>query len=248
MSDVPRLRDFTSARVGLSRAGNSLPTSELLGLQLAHARAREAVQSKLDAQLLALDLKPVVGDLLFVRSAAPDRGTYIRQPDLGRRLSDESRDLVMNSRGKYDAVFVIADGLSALAVQLHAARLIEATLRLLERADWVLAPFVVVEQGRVAIGDEVGEYIGAALSVVLIGERPGLSSWDSLGVYLSWNPHPGLTDADRNCISNVRGEGLSYAAAANKLVFLMNESRRRKLSGVQLKEEAKALEYQIGEF
>ncbi len=241
MNDI-RLRDFTSARVGLNRAGNSLPTAELLKLQLAHARAREAVHSELDARLLALELKPVVGDLLFLRSAAADRATYLRRPDLGRKLSDESRQMVRKRGGKFDAVFVIVDGLSALAVQLHAVRLIEATLSLLERSDWSLAPFVIVEQGRVAIGDEIGEALGAAMSVMLIGERPGLSSVDSLGVYLSWNPYPGLTDADRNCISNIRTEGLSYAAAATRLAFLMNESRRRKLSGVGLMEEARALE------
>jgi ethanolamine ammonia-lyase small subunit len=242
MNGIPRLGDFTSARVGLSRAGNSLPTTELLKLQLAHARAREAVHSRLDARSLELELKPIVGDLLFLRSAAPDRATYLRRPDLGRKLSDESRRMVVGRRGKFDAVFVVADGLSALGVQLHAARLIEATLSLLDRSVWIPAPFVVVEQGRVAVGDEIGEALGAAMSVVLIGERPGLSSADSLGVYLSWNPRPGLSDADRNCISNIRTEGLSYAAAANRLVFLMNESRRRKLSGVGLKEEAKALE------
>jgi ethanolamine ammonia-lyase small subunit len=240
-SKQPRLRDFTSARVGLSRAGDSLPTSELLTLQLAHARARQAVHSKLDFELLGLDLKPMGQELLFVRSAAPDRVTYLRRPDLGRQLSDESRDLLLRRKGRFDAVFIIADGLSALAVETHAARLLEASLGLLERADWSLAPFVIVEQGRVAIGDETGQCLGAALSVVLIGERPGLSSPDSLGVYMSWNPHPGLTDADRNCISNIRTDGLSYAAAAHKLVFLMNESRRRKLSGVRLKEAAKAL-------
>jgi len=242
MNDLPRLRDFTSARVGLSRTGNSLPTSELLRLQLAHARARQAVYSTLDKQSLALELNPLVGDLLFVRSAAQDRATYLRRPDLGRRLSDDSRRIVVERKSRYDAVFVVADGLSALAVQLHAARLIDATLSLLDRADWTLAPFVVVEQGRVAIGDEIGDGLGAAICVLLIGERPGLSSADSLGVYLSWNPHPGLTDADRNCISNIRADGLSYAAAARRLVFLMSESRRRKLSGVGLKEEAKALE------
>ena len=150
--------------------------------------------------------------------------------------------MVIKRKGKFDAVFVIADGLSALAVQLHAARLFEACLRLLNRTEWKLAPVVIVEQGRVAIGDEIGECLGAAVSVVLIGERPGLSAADSLGVYLSWNPQPGLSDADRNCISNIRSEGLGYAEAANKLVFLMNESRRRKLSGVRLKEDAKALE------
>ncbi|HEY3825119.1 MAG TPA: ethanolamine ammonia-lyase subunit EutC [Bryobacteraceae bacterium] len=238
---LPRLRDFTSARVGLDRAGNSLRTSELLTLQLAHAKAREAVHSGLDVQSLALDLKPIMDDLLFVRSAARDRATYLRRPDLGRQLSEDSRRLVDGRKDRYDAVFVIADGLSALAVQLHATRLLEATLSMLGCADWALGPLTIVEQGRVAIGDEIGEALGARMCVVLIGERPGLSSTDSLGVYLSWNPHPGLTDADRNCISNVRMEGLGYLSAANKLVFLMNESRRRKLSGVGLKEEAKAL-------
>jgi len=241
MSEI-RLRDFTSARVGLSRAGNSLPTRELLALQLAHARAREAVHSKLDTRQLSLELQPVFDEVLFVRSAAPDRVTFLRRPDLGRRLSADSRQLVIDKQGRYDAVFVIADGLSALAVQLHASQLITAALSLLERSDWSLAPLAIVEEGRVAIGDEIGECLGAAMCIVLIGERPGLSSADSLGVYLSWNPHPGLTDAERNCISNIRTEGLSYAAAANKLIFLINESRRRKLSGVQLKEEAKALE------
>ena len=240
--NVPRLRDFTTARVGLARAGNSLPTNEHLKLQLAHARAREAVRSELDVASLGLELKPLASEVLTVRSAAEDRAIYMQRPDLGRRLSVESRDLIMSRKGRFDGVFVIADGLSACAVQMHSARLIEATLELLEKGDWKFAPFVVVEQGRVAIGDEIGEGIGAAMVVVLIGERPGLSSPDSLGVYLSWNPHPGLRDADRNCISNIRQEGLSYAAAAHKLAFLMSESRRRKLSGVNLKEAATLLE------
>jgi ethanolamine ammonia-lyase small subunit len=235
---VPRLGDFTPARVGLQRAGNSLPTREQLALQLAHARAREAVHSELDVASLVLELQ----DALVVESAAPDRAAYVRRPDLGRRLSDASREVVLGRQGRFDAVFVIADGLSARAVQMHASPLIGTTLDLLDRAEWKIAPFVIVKQGRVAVGDEIGERIGAALAIVLIGERPGLSSPDSLGVYLSWNPHPGLTDADRNCVSNIRAEGLSYAAAAVKLVFLMTESRRRKLSGVQLKEDAKVLE------
>lgn len=130
-----------------------------------------------------------------------------------------------------DAVFVIADGLSALAIHRHAIPLLERVL-----PQFGESPIVIVEQGRVAIGDEIGAAFQAELSVVLIGERPGLSSPDSLGIYLTWHPKPGLTDADRNCISNIHGEGLSYEAAAHKLVFLMNESRRRKLSGVQLRE------------
>jgi ethanolamine ammonia-lyase small subunit len=236
--NLPRLGDFTSARVGLRRTGNSLPTSEMLALQFAHARAREAVHGKLDSQALAMELKPTP---LVVHSRAVDREAYLRRPGLGRRLSEESRAFLAGRESRFDVVFVIADGLSSLAVQLHAPRLIEATIRLLPVADWEIAPFVIVEQGRVAIGDEVGECMGAALSVVLIGERPGLSAADSLGVYLTWNPHPGLTDAERNCISNIRADGLSYAAAASKLVFLMNESRRRKLSGVALKDDAPLL-------
>lgn len=239
---IPRLSDFTSARVGLARAGSSLPTSELLNLQLAHARAREAVHSALGTRQLAVDLKDIGHDLLFVHSAAPDRASYLRRPDLGRTLRPESRDL-LKARGQRfraaqrDIAFIIADGLSALAVQRHAPSLLEATLRLLPPDDWNLAPIVIVEQGRVAIGDEIGQCLGAALAIVLIGERPGLSCADSLGVYLTWNPHPGRTDADRNCISNIRAEGLSYAAAAGRLVFLMTESRRRKLSGIHLKED-----------
>lgn len=170
--NVPRLRDFTTARVGLARAGNSLPTNEHLKLQLAHARAREAVRSELDVASLGLELKPLASEVLTVRSAAEDRAIYMQRPDLGRRLSVESRDLIMSRKGRFDGVFVIADGLSACAVQMHSARLIEATLELLEKGDWKFAPFVVVEQGRVAIGDEIGEGIGAAMVVVLIGERP----------------------------------------------------------------------------
>lgn len=240
--NFPRLGDFTKARVSLGRTGSSLPTGELLKLQLAHARAREAVHSKLDAQSLALDLKRTSDEVLFVRSAAADRPMYLRRPDLGRQLNAASRALLLNAKGEFDAVFVIADGLSASAVQLHAARTLESSFERLRLADWKLAPSVIVEQGRVAIGDEIAYCLGARMVVVLIGERPGLSSSDSLGIYLSWSPRPGLSDAERNCISNIRAEGLSYESAGNKLAFLMNESRRRELSGIQLKEDAKALQ------
>ena len=137
----------------------------------------------------------------------------------------------------FDAVFILVDGLSALAVQRHATRLLQSILNLLDPSQWKLAPVVLVEQGRVAIGDEIADYLGSSLSVVFIGERPGLSSPDSLGVYLTWNPRPGLTDANRNCISNVRTEGLSYEAAAHTLLWLMNASRQREISGVGLKED-----------
>jgi ethanolamine ammonia-lyase small subunit len=236
-----QLRTFTSARVALGHAGSSLPTNELLELQLAHARARDAVHAELDMQAFALELKPVSGECLIVRSAAPDRPTYLRRPDLGRCLSRDSHCLLTQKKGQFDVAFSVVDGLSALAVQRHAVRLLESILNLLEPAHWKLAPVVLVEQGRVAIGDQVADCLGSSLSVVFIGERPGLSSPDSLGVYLTWNPRLGLTDADRNCISNIRTEGLSYDAAARILLWLMTESRRRKLSGIGLKEDIGAL-------
>jgi len=236
---MTRLRDFTTARVDLGRAGHSLPARELLDFQLAHARARDAVHSPLDVRSLVVELKQKGIEPVTVASGARDRGEYLHRPDLGRRLNAESRDRLAALRSDYDCAFVIADGLSALAVHRHAGALLEAVLAQL---DWRVAPVAIVEQGRVAIGDEIGELLGAKLVVVLIGERPGLSSPDSLGVYLTWQPRPGRTDAERNCISNIRAEGLSYAAAAHKLLFLMNESRRLKLSGVRLKEDARVLD------
>jgi len=231
-----RLRDFTPARVDLGRAGHSLPTRELLEFQLAHARARDAVHTALDVRLIAAELKNV--PFIALASEARDRATYLRRPDLGRRLNADSRGRLTALASDFEAAFVLADGLSALAVHRHAVPLLE---HVLPQLDWRIAPVAIVEQGRVAIGDEIGEVLGASLVVVLIGERPGLSSPDSLGVYLTWKPRIGLTDAERNCISNIRAEGLSYAAAAQKLLFLMNESRRLKLSGVGLKEDARAL-------
>jgi ethanolamine ammonia-lyase small subunit len=228
-------RDYTPARVDQGRTGHSLPTGELLDFQLAHAKARDAVHLPLDVNSLLVELNQ---ECIVLSSAAPDRATYLRRPDLGRRLNDDSRDRLARRRSEYDAAFVIADGLSALAVHRHAAPLLGV---LLPKLDWQLAPLVIVQQARVAIGDEIGELMGAKLSVVLIGERPGLSSPDSLGVYLTWHPRPGRTDAERNCISNIRAEGLSYELAAHKILFLMNESRRLKLSGVKLKENAQPL-------
>jgi len=233
--NLARLRDLTPARVALGRAGDSLPTRALLEFQLAHARARDAVHARLDAQQLALELEPIAGACLVVSSAAPDRATYLRRPDLGRRLSETSRELLNRIRAHFDAALLIVDGLSALAVERHIPPLLKAFFDLLDPGNWKLAPVVIVEQGRVAIGDDAAICLGAFQAVVFIGERPGLSSPDSLGIYLTWNPHPESTDADRNCISNIRAEGLSYAAAAQELISLMTESRQKKLSGVGLK-------------
>jgi ethanolamine ammonia-lyase small subunit len=224
------LTQFTNARVALGRAGNSLPTRELLRFQLDHARARDAVYAELDVRSLP---EPHV----VVRSAARDRNVYLRRPDLGRVLSAESRDELQP--GDYDAAIVVADGLSALAANRHAAPLLEALMPLLaaEMAEaWRMAPLTVALQARVALGDEIGARLGARQVVMLIGERPGLTAPDSLGIYLTYDPRNGRTDAERNCISNVRPEGLSYTLAARKLHFLMREARVRKLTGVALKE------------
>ncbi|HEX3681670.1 MAG TPA: ethanolamine ammonia-lyase subunit EutC [Bryobacteraceae bacterium] len=239
--DLVRLRDFTPARVALGRAGHSLPTRHLLDFQAAHARARDAVHAHLHSQALSMELQAIAGECLLANSAAPDRSVYLKRPDLGRILREESRRSLSALAGEFDVVFIVADGLSALAVERHAGPMLQAILALLDPRDWKRSPSVIVQQARVAIGDDVAQCLGASLSVVLIGERPGLSSPDSLGIYLTWNPRLGLTDADRNCVSNIRAEGLSYSAAAQTLLFLMTESRRRKLSGVSLKAAASTL-------
>jgi ethanolamine ammonia-lyase small subunit len=232
---MTRLRDHTPARVELGRAGTSLPTRASLEFQLAHAKARDAVRLPLAIHSLVTELEQKGISSVVLASAARHRDEYLKRPDLGRRLNEESRARLAPLRADYDAALVIVDGLSALAVHRHAVALIDLLLRNL---DWRIAPVAVVEQGRVAIGDEIGQLLGARMVVVFIGERPGLSSPDSLGAYLTWQPRPGRTDGERNCVSNIRAEGLSYAVAAHKLLFLMNESRRLKLSGVRLKEDA----------
>ncbi len=235
------LRQFTTARVGLGRAGNSLPTSELLDFRLAHARARDAVHSPFDVQSLLVEVRHLGLETIAVESDARDRLEYLRRPDRGRRLCARSIALLTTRATNYDVVFVMADGLSPVAVVRHAVPVLRLVSAGLVRDGWSIAPVVVVERGRVAIGDGIGAALGARLVVVLIGERPGLSSPDSLGIYLTWDPIPGKTDAERNCISNVRPEGLGYDAAAFKLLFLAREARRLKLTGVQLKDDPRPI-------
>lgn len=239
-----KLRQLTRARIALGHAGTSLPTQAHLDFQFAHARARDAVHRRLELQPLCARLRQRGGDVVALRSAAADRSIYLQRPDLGRRLDQASRQTLLargeERRGEYDAVFVIADGLSAIAIEENAAAFLDTMLPLLEEGKWRLAPLVVVEQGRVAVGDEVGQLLGAQMAVVLIGERPGLSAADGMGIYLTYRPVVGTTDARRNCISNVRQEGLSRDPAAQKLFYLMSEARRRKLTGVALKDEAAA--------
>ena len=235
------LRRFTQARIALGRAGVSLPTTPQLAFQLAHAKARDAVHLALDVPALQAALSALGLETLAVHSAAPDRDTYLKRPDLGRRLDAPSRQALSAQPRGFDIAFVVADGLSALAIGTHAMPFLQRMLPPLQAEGWSIAPLVIVEQGRVAIEDEVGELLGAQLVVILIGERPGLSSPDSMGLYLTWMPRVGLTDADRNCISNVRPEGLVYEQAAQKLMQLLRESRRLQLSGVRLKDEHEAV-------
>ena len=240
MSDPwARLARLTPARIGLGRAGAALPTREVLRFALDHARARDAVHAPLDVEALAADLAALGHDVLRVESAAPDRPTYLRRPDLGRRLSEPSRAaLAARDKPPTDLAVLIADGLSAAAAQTHAAPLLAALAPWIAQAGWTLAPVVVARQGRVALGDEVGAMLRARIAVVLLGERPGLSSPDSLGVYLTHAPRPGRTDAERNCISNVRPAGLSYERAAFKLAWHLAEALRLGLTGVALKDQS----------
>ncbi len=227
------LRSATRARVALGRAGDALPTSRELEFRAAHAAARDAVHSPLDVGRLVDDLG---GDALVVASAAPDRATYLQRPDLGRRLAEGT----VLPRADADLAVVLADGLSPRAVQEHGPGLVAA---LRERLPgWSQAPPVVATQARVALGDAVGAALGVRTVVVLIGERPGLSSADSLGAYLTWDPRPGRVDSERNCVSNVRPpHGLSYAQAADTVAALLSAARELGASGVALKDEGPVL-------
>lgn len=234
------LRRLSAARIALGRAGVSQPTRHHLAFQLDQARARDAVLAPLDVAALAGQLTALGYPPLLMRSAAGERQTYLQRPDLGRRLDAASaaRLAAAGTAGAPpDIALIIADGLSAPAVQRHAVPLLQALLPHVPAA-WRLAPLVVVEQGRVAISDEIGALLRARLALILLGERPGLSAPDSLGAYLTWGPRIGNTDAGRNCVSNIRSGGLSYAAAAHKLHYLIGQALTRQLSGVALKDEA----------
>ena len=232
------LRQFTQARVGLGRAGDSLPTRAVLDFGLAHAQARDAVHMTLDLDALGAQLEQAGFESVNVHSAVSDRWQYLRRPDMGRQLSDSSRS-AFGARLRPDSgqlVFVLADGLSAPAVMRHAVPTLAALSARLGAHR--IAPIVVAEQARVALGDEIGEIWQAEQVVVLIGERPGLSAADSLGAYLTYAPRVGRTDAERNCVSNIRREGLSYEQAAHRLAHLLDEAGRRRLSGVALKDDS----------
>jgi ethanolamine ammonia-lyase small subunit len=252
------LRDFTDARIGLGRTGISLPTNKLLDFQLSHAQARDAVHLPLDIDNLvesfssmSIEMELVSKDSpkgllsngctpIILQSQATNRNVYLQRPDLGRRLNVESKEKLRDIKHNdmFDLAIVIVDGLSSLAIKENAINYINKLSRVLvsDNESWSLAPFTIVKQGRVAIGDEIGELLNAKAVLVLIGERPGLSSPDSLGLYLTYNPKVGLNDSNRNCISNVRSDGLSYEEATLKSLYLLKESRKMQLSGVNLKD------------
>ena len=243
------LRQFTDARIALGRAGVSLPTNAHLAFQLAHAKARDAVHLALDVaglgQALHASQGPQAAAPLMLHTACTDRTHYLQRPDLGRQLDQASRDQLdalqtarhAHAQRPYDLAFVVVDGLSAFAIAQNAAPFLALLQDRIATENWAVAPLCIVQQGRVAVGDEVAQRLGAKAVVVLIGERPGLSSPDSMGLYLTWMPRVGLTDASRNCISNVRPAGLRYEDAAYKLHYLLQQSRTRQLSGVELKDE-----------
>lgn len=235
------LRRFTSARIALGRTGTSLPTAPHLEFQLAHARARNAVHHALDSGRLADALRGDGLEVMELHSAAATRPIYLQRPDKGRMLDEASRT-ALNALPKpaqpYDLAIIIGDGLSALAIEQNARPFLNVLLPMISQQGWKLAPVCIARQARVALGDEAGALLGARIVLMLIGERPGLSSPDSMGLYMTYGPQPGLTDEARNCISNVRPEGLSYDRAAHKVMYLTGEAFKRQMSGVMLKDEA----------
>ena len=235
LADLARL---TPARVALGRSGASLPTREVLRFGMAHAQARDAVHAPFDAADVARRIEELGLEVIRVDSAAGSREQYLRRPDLGRRLSSASFEALTARHSDFDLAIIVADGLSSTAVQRNIAPFVTALLPLLTRQGLRLAPVVIGREARVALGDEAGEALGARAVAVLIGERPGLSSPDSLGAYLTFAPRAGLTDANRNCISNIRPGGLAYEHAAFKLSWLIAEAFRRSLTGVSLKDES----------
>lgn len=231
------LSQFTQAHIGLGRVGSSLPTEPMLSFSMAHARARDAIYTTFQTGTLALQLRQLGFSSLQAWSLAKDRQEYLHRPDLGRRLSPDCIDkLQPRSHSAKRLTIVIADGLSSHAPEKHALPLLEILEPQL--AEWELDEIVVATQARVALGDEIGMIRGAEVVVILIGERPGLTAVDSLGAYLTYKPHSGRSDAERNCISNIRPEGLSYKEAAYKLIYLLREARILGATGIRLKDDS----------
>lgn len=233
-----KLKEYTSARIAIGRTGSSIPVQNLLEFKLAHAHARDAVYSMLDIDVLLNELAKHELPILNLKSRAVHREQYLQRPDLGRLIDESSNETLLTHKGRYDIVIIIVDGLSATAIQQNADQLLNAVIPMFKAVKFTLAPICIVEQGRVAIGDDISAALNANLSLVLIGERPGLSAADSMGAYITFSPKPGLTDDSRNCISNIRAKGLPVQLAAEKIFHLIRQAFRRQLSGVQLKDDA----------
>jgi len=236
------LKQYTGARIAMGRAGTSIRTKDLLDFQLAHALAKDAVYEELDIAKLELDLRPMFSSVQTLQSKVSSKTEYLQRPDFGRVLSSNSaqRWKSFNQGKRFDVQLIVADGPSATAIHRNAFRFLDVFLSKLPQ-HFTIAPLALVEYGRVAISDSIGEGSNASLSIILIGERPGLSAPDSMGIYMTYGPKTGNTDESRNCISNVRTHGLSYQLAADKLIFLATEAIRLKISGVNLKESGLGL-------
>ena len=240
------LKEFTAARIAIGRTGASIPIKQSLSFNLAHAHARDAVYSELDPEGLTKAMDEFGLPVLLLHSKAAYREQYLQRPDLGRQLNEESVSLLADYHRHNDIVIIIGDGLSATAVNRNSTSLLKILIPQLQSAGLKLAPICLVKQARVAVADDIGSQSGSALSIILIGERPGLSAADSMGVYLTYDPRPGLTDECRNCISNIRVHGLSAKQASKKIFYLVQEAFRRKISGVALKDDAGLLNFTDG--
>jgi ethanolamine ammonia-lyase small subunit len=232
------LKQYTSARIGLKRSGSSISTKQLLEFQLAHARAKDAVHEEVNFEKVREDLETYHLPVEILSSRATSKSVYLQRPDLGRLLSDESADKIKAKEGQsFDISLVIGDGLSAFAIHHNIKPFFEQLIPKLQQHSFIIAPVALVRYARVAVGDEIGRLQNSKMVIVFIGERPGLSSPDSLGVYLTYNPQSGLTDEKRNCISNIRTGGLPFLFATEKLMYLISEAFRRRLSGIDLKDD-----------
>lgn len=232
------LREFTDARIALGRTGTSIPLQGELAFKLAHAHARDAVHSIMDTGFLVMELKRFAVPVLLLKSRASTRQLYLQRPDLGRLPDTLSEQLITEFASPNDFTLIVADGLSATAINHNLVQLLNILFPLLVSTGLRPGPISIVEQGRVAIGDVVGHVLQSKLAIMLIGERPGLSSPDSIGAYITYKPAPGLTDESRNCVSNIRPKGLSFEKASEKIMYIVAEAMKRKLTGTALKDNA----------
>lgn len=235
------LRQHTKARIALGRAGASIPTQELLDFRLAHARARDAVHSPFDAEELSERISKLGIACHLANTQARDKQEYLLRPDLGRRLDEPSCAALQKLHGVFDLSVIVSNGLSAAAVRQNAVKLISHIIPLAQSLNLRMAPLVIVRNGRVAVQDEIGQILGAKVALIALGERPGLGSAESLGLYFVYSPQLGRKDADRNCISNVRDGGLSPDLAASKVLHLIRQSLNLGISGVHLKDDGESI-------